>query len=91
MEHVAGMKIYQPGDYSFGAAQRTTLLRDALARHGEVNTLILREGEVLSCQTAPRPDIVANISYPARDLFQKYGNVAENLFTIFLLSLIMHG
>lgn len=82
MGQVAGMKIllvsaYQPGDYSFGAAQRTTLLRDALAHHGEVSTLILRESEVLSCQAAPRPDIIANISYPARGLFQKYGNVAE--------------
>ena len=68
---------YQPGDYSFGAAQRTTLLRDALEHHGEVSTLILREGEVLSCQATSRSDIIANISYPARDLFQKYGNMAE--------------
>ena len=68
---------YLPGDYSFGAVQRTTLLRDALAQHGEVSTLILREDKALSCQVTPRPDIIADISYPARGLFQKYSEIAE--------------
>lgn len=66
------VSAYYPDDMSFGAGQRTSLLARALRSHGEVKTLILREGHLPTVRDAPAPGVIAEIGYPEPLFAQKY-------------------
>lgn len=71
------VSAYRPNDMSFGAGQRTTFLHNALKSVGSVTTLILREGDSLACKLNPYDEVLAEITYPARGMLQKYAPVPE--------------
>lgn len=70
------VSAYYPGDMSFGAGQRTTLLHSSLKQVGEITTLVLKEGHPLNQKLNPAKDVAVEIGYPEVQKWRKYNTVS---------------